>query len=289
MTLRRHTSSDEDSARWQAIELRDDNIIVSTRSKHGTTWVQAILLMLVHGTDLPDTLAELSPWVDHLVEPVDELAARLEAQPHRRVLKSHTPLDGLPHRAGVHRVVVARNPLDAAVSLYHQGLNFDRERMAKLSGQPVQTSTLPDLESWLGDWVHAQRDGTQHLDSLQGVVHHLEDAWQRRHDADVTLVHYSDLQADHRGQVERLARAVDVDVDDATVDAIVAATDFAAMRRRAHDFVPDRMRVLRDPDAFFRRGRPGSGAELLSPSDLADYHARMAALVDPELLAWLQR
>lgn len=289
MTLRRYTSSDEDSARWAAIDLRDDDIVVSTRSKHGTTWVQAILLMLVHGPELPDTLAELSPWVDHLVEPVDELAARLDAQHHRRVLKSHTPLDGLPHRPGVHRVVVARNPLDAAVSLYHQGLNFDRQRMAELSGQPVKTSTLPDLESWLGDWVHAQRDGTKHLDSLQGVVHHLAGAWQRRHDPDVTLVHYSDLQADHRGQVERLAGTVGIDVDDADIDAIVAATDFAAMRRRADDFVPDRMRVLRDPDAFFRRGRPGDGTELLTRSDLADYHARMAALVDPELLAWLHR
>jgi len=38
----RYRSSDEDSARWLGFPFRDGDIVISTRSKTGTTWVQMI-------------------------------------------------------------------------------------------------------------------------------------------------------------------------------------------------------------------------------------------------------
>lgn len=121
MTRRRYTSPDEDSGRWDGFEFRDGDVVVSTRSKHGTTWVQMITLLLIHQRpDLPAPLGQLSPWLDHLVEPGDAVMERLAAQRHRRVIKTHTPLDGIPFDQRATYLVVGRHPLDAAVSLYHQ-------------------------------------------------------------------------------------------------------------------------------------------------------------------------
>ncbi|MDP9405338.1 MAG: sulfotransferase domain-containing protein, partial [Actinomycetota bacterium] len=140
MSFRRYTSPDEDSARWEGFTFREGDIVVSTRSKHGTTWVQTILLLLIHQQpQLPAPLSTLSPWLDHLVEPRDAVVARLAAQPHRRVVKTHMPLDGVPLDPRVTYVVAARHPLDAAVSLYHQGDNIDRERLHQLTGAAVAT------------------------------------------------------------------------------------------------------------------------------------------------------
>lgn len=123
MTSRlRYVSDDEDSARWDGFRFRDGDIVISTRSKSGTTWVQMICALLVLGTaELPATLALLSPWLDHTVEPLADVLARLEAQRHRRIVKTHTPLDGLPLDPRATYIVVVRHPLDMAVSLYHQG------------------------------------------------------------------------------------------------------------------------------------------------------------------------
>lgn len=48
LSLRRYRSTDEDSARWQGFSFREGDIVISTRSKHGTTWMQMILLLLIH-------------------------------------------------------------------------------------------------------------------------------------------------------------------------------------------------------------------------------------------------
>ena len=206
-TLWHYTSPDEDSARWWDFPFRAGDIVVSTRSKSGTTWVQMICLLLVFRTpDLPDRLGRLSPWLDWLVQPEKDVRASLAAQTHRRVIKTHTPLDGVPQRAGVTYIVVGREPLDMAVSLYHHAANIDRRRMAELTGQPERPSPArPPLREWLQRFVDWDGDARAWLDTLPGTMLHLSDAWARRHHANVVLVHYDDLVADLNGSMRRLA------------------------------------------------------------------------------------
>jgi hypothetical protein len=64
----RYRSPDEDSARWVGFPFRDGDIVISTRSKTGTTWVQMICALLIFQTpELPAPLARLSPWLDHRI------------------------------------------------------------------------------------------------------------------------------------------------------------------------------------------------------------------------------
>lgn len=288
----RYRSSDEDSARWEDFDHRDGDLVVSTRSKHGTTWMQTILLLLIHGAPpWPASLGDLSPWLDHLVEPHDAVMDRLAAQPHRRVIKTHTPLDGLPLDPRATYVVVARHPLDAAVSLWHQGSNIDRERLRGLTGTPAPVSQAPrpPLREWLSAWVDRAADPVDAMDSLDGVMHHLSDAWSRRHHANVVLVHFDDLRTDLLGQMRQLAHRLGLaEAEQVTAELAVEAS-FDAMRQRAAELAPNTQGILRDPTAFFHEGRSGTGVIELNRSDLNRYHERVAALAPPALLRWLHR
>jgi hypothetical protein len=281
--VRTYRSDDEDSSRWEGFPFRTGDIVISTRSKSGTTWMQMICALLVHRTpDLPAPLPELSPWLDHLIRPRDEVVAALEAQPYRRIIKTHTPLDGVPVDARATYVVVARHPLDLAVSLYHQSANIDRNRLRELTGggtPPVR----PPLSEWLPAWV-TRVDG--HLDSLPGVLAHLTDAWHRRHEPNVVLVHYDDLRTDLAGRMAGLADRLGLDPP--TPELVEAAT-FERMRTRAADLAPNALGVLKSPQAFFRRGTSGAGREVLGEAGLAAYERRTRELAPPGLLAWLHR
>jgi aryl sulfotransferase len=288
-----YVSDDDDSARWDAFRFRDGDIVVSTRSKSGTTWVQMICALLVLGTpDLPAPLTDLSPWVDHCVEPVEDVVARLAAQPHRRFVKTHTPLDGIPLDPRATYVVVGREPLDLAVSLYHQGDNLDRQRIAELTGRPAPPPReRPPLHDWLVEWTLADRTPLEQPDSLVGVVHHVADAWHRAGSEGpaVVLVHYDDLHADLDAQMRRLADALGIQVRPDAWRQLVEAATFERMRSRASALSPDTRGVLKDSSRFFRRGRPGAGREVLTHTELAAYEARLATLAAPEVLAWLHR
>jgi aryl sulfotransferase len=289
----RYRSADEDSARWVGFPFRHGDIVISTRSKTGTTWLQMIVALLVFQTpELPSPLPELSPWLDWLITPQDKVYARLAEQHHRRFIKTHTPLDGIPLDARATYIVVARQPLDAAVSLYHQGDNLDRERIRALTGQPEpdeRAAPRQALHEWTLSWIASDARPEQQLDSLPGVMWHLSDAWARRHEPNVVLVHYDDLLADLDGEMRRLAALLAIAVPDEIWPGLVAAAGFDSMRSRAKRAAPDPASVLKDPSAFFRRGTSGAGAEVLTTDEVARYHARTAQLAPPDLLAWLHR
>jgi hypothetical protein len=303
----RYRSDDEDSARWLDFAFRPGDIVISTRSKSGTTWMQMICALLVLRTaELPAPLPELSPWLDWLVVPQQQIYDRLAAQQHRCFIKTHTPLDGLPFDARVAYIVVARHPLDMAVSLYHQGDNIDRARLRQLTGAPPSGDpepapgdpepapgdpepARPQLHPWLLDWITADRDPRRALDSLPGVMWHLRDAWQRRHEPNVLLVHYDDLRSDLGAEMRRIAAWLDIEVPAGLWPELVQAATFDRMRQRAGDLAPDSGGVLKDRRAFFRTGRSGAGRDVLSAEELGGYHERAVQLAPPDLLAWLHR
>jgi hypothetical protein len=172
-----------------------------------------------------------------------------------------------------------------AVSLFHQSANLDRERMAELTGAPAGRPGKPGPEALLR-WIDRDVAPAEAMDSLPGVMWHLSDAWRRRHDANVLLVHYADLSADLPGEMRRIAARLGLG---APTGELVAAAGFTRMRARAEDLAPDPVGILKDRKAFFRGGRSGAGRELLTDGQFAHYEQRAATMAPPDLLAWLHR
>lgn len=83
--------------KWDDVIPRDDDIVISTAYKAGTTWMQQIVAQLVfQGENPPDAVPNISPWVDLRVPPREVIMPMIEGMTHRRFLKTHLPLDGVP-------------------------------------------------------------------------------------------------------------------------------------------------------------------------------------------------
>jgi hypothetical protein len=241
-------------------------------------------LLIFRTPELPAPLSQLSPWLDELVVPRDEVFAQLAAQEHRRFVKTHTPLHEMTIAPRATYIVVARHPLDAAVSLFHQLDNIDSAPIRQPSGGPEPDRQRLSLLRWIGTEAPAQEERT----SLPGVMRHLSDAWARRGEPNVVLLHYEDLSADLEGEMRRLAARLGVTVPDELWAALVKAATSEHMRAAADRLQPLGI-PLKSNAAFFRRGTSGLGRELLTSAEFARYHARTARLASPDLLAWLHR
>ncbi|MEQ1867970.1 MAG: sulfotransferase domain-containing protein, partial [Micropepsaceae bacterium] len=84
-----------DSTIWNDFKFRDDDIVISTYAKSGTTWVQQMIGQMLFGPDPEMAVAELSPWLDLRVPPKEVKLPMVEAQTKRRFLKTHLPVDAL--------------------------------------------------------------------------------------------------------------------------------------------------------------------------------------------------
>ncbi|MFZ0664299.1 MAG: sulfotransferase domain-containing protein [Acidimicrobiales bacterium] len=286
-----YESLDEDSARWIGFEFRDGDVVISTRSKTGSTWVQMICALLIfQSPDLPARLSEISPWLDWLIVPRSEVYARLAAQDHRRFIKTHTPLDGVPIDSKATYIVTGRHPLDMAVSLYHQGANIDRDRLRQLTGGPEPTAPTrqrPEVTEWLVSWIDKDSDPRESPDSLPGVMWHLSDAWARRHEPNILLLHYADLLRDLEAEMRRMAEHLKILVPEDRWPSLVAAATFDGMRLRSEVTVPDPSGIFIDRAAFFRGGRSGDGSALLNNEQIDRYHRTASKLAPPDMLEWL--
>src|SRR5690349_3158065 len=105
-----------DSTIWNDFRFRDDDIVVATYAKSGTTWTQQIVGQLVFQGDPGVSMAELSPWLDLRVPPAAVKLEMMEAQAHRRVVKTHLPLDALVFSPKAKYLYIGRDGRDVVFS-----------------------------------------------------------------------------------------------------------------------------------------------------------------------------
>ena len=82
------------------------------------------------------------------------------------------------------------------------------------------------------------------------------------------------------------ARMLGITVPASAWPGQVRAATFEHMQANAEQGVGT-SRIIKDSTAFFRRGTPGAGSEILTSPELARYHTRAAQLAPPDLLSWL--
>jgi aryl sulfotransferase len=274
--------------RWADFPFRQGDVVIATVPKSGTTWMQMICALLVFQTpSLPAPLQELSPWMEQAIR--DEAYSQLADQGHRRFIKTHLLPGEIPVDARATYIVVARHPLDLAISLHHQ-VAPGRERADGGAGtRSPRRPILPPREVLLRfiNLDSGRRTGLEFV-TLRTVLRQLSCAWEHRDAPNVVFVHYEDLLEDLEGQMRRLAGHLGITMPEVTWPALVRAATFKQMRAAADRLQP--LPSMKDqPEQFFRSGQSGTWRELLTGTDLNHYHERAARLAPPDLLAWLHR
>jgi len=300
---RRYHSFTEDSRRWDRYEFRADDIVIATPPKCGTTWMQTLIAYLVFGgTDLPEPMSQLSPWLDMTTNDLDEVLAQLDAQPHRRFIKTHTGLDGLPYDERVSYVVVARDPRSVAFSWDAHRQNTDLGALIDARARATGFDDLAELGPPPGPppddpsarfrmWVDADPAmGAVVAAPLPGMLAHLHSFWERRDAPNIELFHYADLVADLPREYARLAAFLGLAVDADRIAALADAASFAAMKEQADRLAPDvHNRIFLDNARFFAEGPGRRPDDVLTPADQRYYDEAVARLgYDADFVGWVE-
>jgi aryl sulfotransferase len=282
--LRPYRTAVFDNRRWQRFAHRPGDIFVCTPPKCGTTWMQTILVSLLFPDgDAPEPVMVLSQWLEAEFNPIEELIARFEAQTHRRVIKTHTPADGIPWFPDAKYVFVARDGRDAFMSMCNHMDRFKKELREGLNARALADG-VPPMPDWDGD-VHAFFP--RWLENA-GLLAHVDTFWKLRSEPNLLLVHYADLKADLSGEMRRVADFAGIEVPAAKWPAVVERCTFDAMRAR-----PDEIGTFWNfeggAQSFLFKGTNGRWRDVLTDAEVAAYRRRATEILPADAGSWLER
>ena len=274
-----------DSTIWDRFAFRDDDIIVATYAKAGTTWTQHIVGQLVFDGDPDVNVAELSPWLDLRIMPPDTLD-RVEAQKHRRIIKTHLPLDALTFSPKARYVYIARDGRDVVWSMYNHHANanqlwYDLLNGPGLVGPPIDRPD-PDIRSYFHTWL--EKDGWPFWAFWENIA----TWWAARDLPNLKLIHFNDLKRDPEGQIRALAEFLGCEVAQDRWPVILEHCSFDWMKANAEKVTPLAGAIFEGgAKVFINKGTNGRWRDVLTAEDVAAYERRAWAELGPECARWL--
>jgi aryl sulfotransferase len=276
-----------DSTIWNDFTFRDDDIIIATYAKSGTTWMQQIVGQLLFDGDPDVGVAEMSPWLDLRVPPKDVKLPLVEAQTHRRFLKTHLPVDALRFSPKAKYLYIGRDGRDVVWSMYNHHVNANQTWYDALNetpgrvGPPIERPP-EDIRRYWRDWL--DRDGHPFWPFWENVA----SWWQLRDLPNVQLVHFDDLKRDMPGEIRRIAAFLGIPIGEARWDAVVEHCSFDWMKRNATKSVPLGGAFWdAGAEVFINKGVNGRWRDVLSVAESEEYEARAKAELGEACARWL--
>ncbi len=285
-----------DSPRWDRFETRPGDILVTTAYKSGTTWMQTIIANLIfQDGEIPGAIMDISPWVDMRTRDFDHIVELTAAQTHRRFLKTHLALDGIPYRADMQYVYVGRDLRDVFMSLWNHYSGHSEEAYedlndpAHLVGEPFPRCPDDVRELW-GQWIRRgwfdwEPEGWPYF----SASHHAQTWFDYRHLPNLLFVHYADLLARPAEEIRRVADFLEIPVSDEVLARVVEATRFDTMKARAESVVGQASRFWKGgARRFINQGTNGRWRGALTDEDLAAYADLKRRALCPDCARWLE-
>jgi aryl sulfotransferase len=276
-----------DSTVWNDLVFRRDDVVVASYAKAGSTWTQQIVAQLVFAGDPEVSVAEISPWVDLRVPPVLLKLAELEAQTHRRILKTHLPIDALRFSAKAKYLYVARDGRDVAWSLHHDHLHANDAWFAAINETPGRVGpplprANPDVASYYRAWL--DDDGEPFWPFWENI----RGWWAVRHLPNVHLVHFGALKRDLAGEIRKIAAFLEIEVPEQAWPRILEHCSFDWMKANAPQVAPLGGTFWEGgAGTFINQGTNGRWRGVLTRGDVAFYEATARVELGAECAAWL--
>ncbi|MFB9111151.1 sulfotransferase domain-containing protein [Xanthomonas arboricola pv. corylina] len=278
-----------DSTVWNDFAFRDDDVVIASYAKAGTTWVQQIVAQLIFGGAEEIEVSRLSPWFDSVYPDKATKQRLLAEQRHRRFVKTHLPADALVLSERARYLYVGRDARDIVWSLYDHQQAVSADAQARLDAEPSSNGKLKvmpppmcSVEDYFQTWMRA--DGAPLWPFWEGVR-----SWRVLRDYDnVLLVHYAALLHDLPAQVRRIAAFLEIPLDAQCCERVLAHCSLDYMRAHAARYVPQGAGFWRDGgQAFFNQGLNGRWRDRLAPAVDAAYRQRVVAELGAECAHWL--
>jgi aryl sulfotransferase len=276
-----------DSTIWNDFKFRDDDIIISTYAKSGTTWMQQIISQMLFNGDTEIDTQAMSPWIDFRLPPKEVKLPQVEAQTHRRFIKTHLPVEALVFSPKAKYIYIGRDGRDVLWSLYNHHAMGNEAMYDALNNSPGRVGPPlepppDDIREYWHTWL--AKDGFPYWSFWENV----RSWWAIRNLPNMMMVHFEVLKRRMPEEMRRIAKFLDIPIDESKWDVIVEHCTFDWMKEHGEKIVPlGGVMWKGGTKTFINKGTNGRWKETLTAAESAEYEAKALAELGPECAHWL--
>ncbi|ESO02472.1 hypothetical protein HELRODRAFT_65652 [Helobdella robusta] len=196
-------------------QMKNDDILVVSFPKSGTTWVQEIVTQILAlqstiSTDRHSNIEDRFPYIEY---PYPGLKS-LKDRPSPRLLKSHLPYWFMPQSVSnnVGKVIyIARQPKDVCVSYY----NFLK---------------MISFLNYSGSFQNFFQNFLEGTVAYGPWIDHVTSFWEHRNDPNILFITYEDLHSNSPKVIKRIADFLGTVLTDQQINEIAKETKFEKMK-----------------------------------------------------------
>ena len=276
-----------DSTIWNDFPFRNDDIVISTYAKSGTTWLQQIIAQLLFPGCEGMEVAEMSPWMDLRIPPKEVKLPEVEAQTHRRFMKTHLPVDALVYSPLAKYIYIGRDGRDVVWSMYNHHANANDIWYGALNdtpgrvGPPIE-KPVDDVRLYFQEWL--ENDGYPWWPYWENIH-----SWgEIRQLPNVLFLHFADMKADMGREMRRVAGFLDISIDEEKWPQMMEYCSFQYMKANATKSVPLGGAFWdAGAEVFIHKGQNGRWRDILAAEDSRAYEDRAQKELGAECAHWL--
>ena len=212
---------------------------------------------------------------------------QVEAQTHRRIFKTHLPLNALVFSPEAKYLFVGRDGRDIVWSLHNHLYNATPSFYEAINNAPGRVGPPlerppEDVHLFWREWF--QNDGYP----IWSFWENVRSWWAYRELPNIMLLHFDDLKRDMPGQMRRIAAFLDIPIDESQWDEIVKYCSFDWMKRNAETVMVGADAVWKDgAQTFINKGTNGRWQHVLSAQEVAAYEKKAREELGEECAGWL--
>jgi len=286
---------------WDELKMRDDDVVIATAYKSGTTWVQNIVGLLIHGGEEPEmSVADQSLWADLRVPPREVKHQIFDGIKSRRFIKTHLPINAIKFDPKVKYIVVGRAGLDVFMSLmnhYEKGNDMWYGALNDtpgLVGPPIpRFADLGDIHEKFSKWLNLgwdtlpwEKDGWP----FWSVFYHYDSWYKFCNLPNILFVHFDDLKSQPDKEVTRIAEFLGTPLTDDVLAKVLHKSSFDFMKANADKVAPLGGSIFTGGGAsFINKGTNSRWKGVLTDEEVAAYHKIAKDRLSPDAYAWLHK
>ena len=230
---------------WNKLNFKNDDVIIASTIKSGTTWLQQIVAQLIFKGEFNGKLNQTSFWIDTVPDySEEEMITKINNQLHRRFYKTHSPASVALTNNSINAkfIFITRDFRDVVWSFYNHFVNSEY-KLLDTSDKNTITKQLRNSKSPYEFWniiIDNKHLFEKHRSYkiIWSYFNTIKTWLEVSKLENVLIVHFNDLKQDLKSNIKVISKFLGYNYSNEILDRVYNKCTFEYMKSNSLKCAP---------------------------------------------------